>query len=102
MELDGSLRFIFSQAYRSDARSNDSERIFIFSDGKSLTFIDGNSVPGATNRFDLFKDILFYHSREALVDRLLQLGVDVTISSLGRFEEKIAFVIGAEYPDESV
>jgi len=102
MELDGSLRFIFSQAYRSDARSNDSERIFIFSDGKSLTLIDGNSVPGATNRFDLFKDILFYHSREALVDRLLQLGVDVTISSLGRFEEKIAFVIGAQYPDESV
>ena len=59
-------------------------------------------MPGAANRFDLYKDILFYHSREALVDRLLQLGVDVTISSLGRFEEKIAFVIGAEYPDESV
>jgi len=102
MELEGSLRYIFSQAFRSDARSNDSERIFIFSDGKSLTLIDGNSVPGAANRFDLYKDILFYHSREALVDRLLQLGVDVTISSLGRFEEKIAFVIGAQYPDESV
>ena len=102
MELDGSLRYIFSQAFRSDARSNDSERIYIFSDGKSLTLIDGNSVPGAANRFDLYKDILFYHSREALVDRLLQLGVDVTISSLGRFEEKIAFVVGAQYPDESV
>jgi hypothetical protein len=102
MELDGSLRYIFSQAFRSDARSNDSERIYIFSDGKSLTLIDGNSVPGAANRFDLYKDILFYHSRVALVDRLLQLGVDVTISSLGRFEEKIAFVIGAQYPDESV
>lgn len=102
MELDGSLRYIFSQAFRSDARSNDSERIYIFSDGRSLTLIDGNSVPGAANRFDLYKDILFYHSREALVDRLLQLGVDVTISSLGRFEEKIAFVIGAQYPDESV
>jgi hypothetical protein len=102
MELDGSLRFIFSRAFRSDARSNDSERIFIFSDGKSLTLIDGNSVPGAANRFDLYKDILFYRSREALVDRLLQLGVDVSVSSLGRFEEKIAFVIGAQYPDESV
>ena len=102
MELDGSLRYIFSQAFRSDARSNDSERIYIFSDGRSLTLIDGNSVPGAANRFDLYKDILFYHSREALVDRLLQLGVDVTISSLGRFEEKIAFVVGAQYPDESV
>jgi hypothetical protein len=59
-------------------------------------------VPGARNRFDLYKDLLFYHSREELVERLLQLGVDVSISSLGRFEEKIAFVIGAQYPDESV
>ena len=102
MELEGSLRYIFSQAFRSDARSNESERIFIYSEGKTLTLIDGNSVPEARNRFDLFKDLLFYHSREELVERLLQLGVDVSISSLGRFEEKIAFVIGAQYPDESV
>ena len=102
MELEGSLRYIFSQAFRSDARSSDSERIFIFSDGKTLTLIDGNSVPGATNRFDLYKDLLFYHSRDELVERLFQLGVDVSISSLGRFEGEIAFVIGAEYPDESV
>ena len=102
MELEGSLRYIFSQAFRSDARSNDSERIFIFSGGKTLTLIDGNIVSGATNRFDLYKDLLLYHSREELVERLFQLGVDVSISSLGRFEEKIAFVIGAEYPDESV
>ena len=102
MELEGSLRYIFSQAFRSDARSNDSERIFIFSDGKTLTLIDGNSVPGAANRFDLYKDLLFYHSREELIERLLRLGVDVSISSLGRYEEQIAFVIGAQYPDESV
>jgi hypothetical protein len=102
MELEGSLRYIFSQAFRSDARSNDSERIFIFSNGKTLTLIDGNSVPEAKNRFDLYKDLLFYRSREELIERLFQLGVDVSISSLGRFEEKIAFVIGAAYPDESV
>jgi hypothetical protein len=102
IELEGSLRYIFSQAFRSDARSNESERIFIFSGGKTLTLIDGNSVPEATNRFDLYKDLLLYRSREELVERLFQLGVDVSISSLGRFEEKIAFVIGAEYPDESV
>jgi hypothetical protein len=102
LELEGSLRYIFSQAFRSDARSNDSERVLIFANGKTLTLIDGNSVPGATNRFDLYKDLLFYHTRDELVERLFQLGVDVSISSLGRFEEKIAFVIGAQYPDESV
>ncbi len=102
LEFEGSLRFVFSKAFRSDARSRDSERIFIFTGGKTLTLIDGNSVPEAENRFDLFKDLLFYHSREALVERLIQLGVDVSVSSLGRFEEKVAFVIGAVYPDESV
>jgi hypothetical protein len=101
-ELDGTLRFIFSQAFRSDTRSDDTERVFIFANGKTLTLIDGNRVSGATNRFDFYKDLLFYHAREELVERLNQLGVDVTVSSLGRFEEKIAFVIGAQYPDDTV
>ena len=54
------------------------------------------------NRFDLYKDILLYRSREELVERLLDLGVDVSVSSLGRVEGEIAFVVGAVYPDESV
>jgi hypothetical protein len=102
IEMEGSLRYIFSQAFRSDARTNDSERVFIFADGKTLTLIDGNIVPEAENRFDLYKDIILYNVREELVDKLLQLGIDVSLSSLGRFEGEIAFVIGAEYPDESV
>ena len=102
IELEESLRFVFSDSFRSDARSQNSERIYIFSHGRTLTIIDGTIVPDAANRFDLYKDILLYRSRQALADRLLELGVDVSISSLGRFEDKIAYVIGAEYPDESV
>ncbi len=102
LELEESLRYVFSQAFRSDARSLETERIHIFSGNEVLTVIDGHIVPGAENRFNRYKDILLYRSREKLADRLLELGVDVFISSLGRFEEKIAFVIGAEYPDESV
>jgi hypothetical protein len=102
IELEESLRFVFSDTFRSDARSQNSERIYIFSRGRTLTIIDGTIVPDAANRFDLYKDILLYRSRQALADRLMELGVDVSISSLGRFEDKIAFVLGAEYPDESV
>ena len=102
LELEESLRFVFSNAFRSDARSQNSERIYIFSHGRTLTIIDGAIVPDAANRFDLYKDILLYRSRPTLADRLLELGVDVSISSLGRFEDKIAFVLGAEYPDDSV
>lgn len=102
IELEESLRFVFSDRFRSDARSQNSERIYIFSRGRALTIIDGSIVPDAANRFDHYKDVLLYRSRQALADRLMALGVDVSISSLGRFEDKIAFVLGAEYPDESV
>ena len=102
LEFESTLRYVFSRAFRSDAISPNSERIHITVDGQTLTMIDNNIVPDAANRFDLFKDILLYRSREALAERLLQLGVDVNVSTLGRFEEKIAFVLGAQYPDESV
>jgi len=101
LELEGSLRYVFSRAFRSDERSANSERIYIAVGNRTLTIIDGNIIPDANNRFDLYKDVLLYRSREALAERLLQLGVDVSISSLGRFEEKIAFVLGANYPDET-
>ena len=102
IELEGSLRYVFSDAFRSDAKSQNSELIYIFSHGRTLTIIDGAIVPDTANRFDLYKDVLLYRSRPALADRLLELGVDVSISSLGRFEDRIAFVLGAEYPDDSV
>ena len=103
LELDETLRFDLSiNAFRSDAESYDSERIYVVADNRSVTIVDGNIVPPVANRFDLYKDIFLYRTREGLADRLLQLGVDVSVSSLGRFEGEIAFVIGAIYPDESV
>ena len=102
LEFEGTSRYIFSRAFRSDAKSASSERIHIAVGGRSLTIVDGQIEPGSVHRFDLYKDVLLYRSRETLADRLIQLGVDVSLSSLGRFEEQIAFVIGADFPDESV
>jgi len=101
LEFESTLRYVFSRAFRSDARSADSEHIHVSVDGRTLTIIDNNIVPDVVNRFDFFKDILLYRSREALADRLLQLGVDLSITTLGRFEDKIAFVLGGKYPDET-
>jgi hypothetical protein len=102
LEFEGTLRYVFSKAFRSDAKSLNSERIQIAVGGRTLTIVDGHIEPAAANRFDLYKDILLYRSRETLAERLVQLGVDVSISSLGRFEDQIAFVLGAYYPDDSV
>ena len=100
-ELDGTLKFIFSRAFRSDTRSSNSERILISVGGRNLTIVDGSIMSERVNRLDHFKDILLFRSREKLAEFLLRMGVDVSISSLGRFEDRIAFVIGANYPDES-
>ena len=103
LELEETLRFDFSSnAFRSDAKSFDSERIHVVSRDRSLTIVDGNIVPAVANRFDLYKDIFLYRTRDGLAEKLLELGVDVSVSSLGRFEGEIAFVLGAVYPDESV
>jgi hypothetical protein len=94
LQLDETLRFYFPFAFRSDAKSSDSERIHVVSGDRSITIVDGSIVPSVTNRFDLYKDIFLYRTREDLTD--------VSISSLGRFEGEIALVLGAVYPDESV
>jgi hypothetical protein len=101
MQLDESLRYEFSEAFRSDIVSADNQRIFVFKDGQTLTVIDGAISGAGETRFDLYKDLLLYRSRERLCERLSQLGIDVAVSSLGKFEGHLAFVVGAEYPDET-
>jgi hypothetical protein len=102
IQLDESLRYVFSEAFRSDIVSDDNQRIYVFRQGQTLTVIDGVISGVGETRFDLYKDLLLYRSREALSERLSDLGVDISVSSLGKFEGLPAFVVGAEYPDETV
>lgn len=101
-EFDETLRYIFPDKFRSDILSKDTHRIHLVSSDGPLTIIDGKAGVSRSSRFDQYKDILLYHSPLMLQQRLFLLGVDVSVSSIGRFQGKIAFVLGAEYPDESV
>jgi len=49
----------------------------------------------------VYRDLFVFRGRERLADRLLSLGVDMSVVSLGRFKETVAFVLGAKYPDKS-
>jgi hypothetical protein len=75
IQLDESLRYVFSEAFRSDSVSDDNQRIYVFRDGQTLTVIDGVISSGAGTRFDLYKDLLLYRSREVLSERLSDLGI---------------------------
>jgi len=101
-ELTETLRYIFPETFRSDILSENVKRIHILSKGDVLTVIDEKTVDDSENPYNNYKDILLFRSRALLQSRLSSLGVDIAISSLGRFEDKISYIIGAQYPNESV
>ena len=102
IELNETLRYSFPDSFRSDILSEETEKIQVVSSKQALTIIDGKLVHESESGFDPYKDILLYRNRIMLEERLTSLGVDILVSSLGRFQDKIAYVIGAKYPDESV
>jgi outer membrane lipoprotein-sorting protein len=87
--------------FRSDTLSENVHRIHVLSKGKAVTVIDGKVVEESDNRFDRYKDLLLYKPEKMLQYQLSLLGVDVRVSSLGRFQGKPAYVLGAQYPEEA-
>ncbi len=101
LTLNETLSFAFPDRFRSDAWYQNSHRIHVVTAGQSLTVIDGLQAAGPSNHFDRYKDLLLHRSRHALHKMLLYYGVDVEKSSLGRFEDAIVYVLGAQYPEET-
>lgn len=95
------VRYLYPDAFRSDISSDTIQRIYLFTGGKVLTVIDGKASTGVETWFDRYKDLFLYHSRVLLANHLTLSGVDVSVSSLGRFGDKIAYVVGGEYPAEN-
>lgn len=90
------------EAYRSDIDAVDLKRIQVVSADDSLTVIDGRISALSENWTDHYKDIFIYRSRKRLVEKLETLGINFSVTSLGRYNGTICYIIGAEYQDESV
>jgi hypothetical protein len=102
VELSEELSYLFPGRFRSEILHQDSRRVHVVSQGESITIVDNRIAPGGEGRFDRYKDLLLYHSGDMIHQTLLSHGVDVGIVSLGRMGDHLVFVIGAQYPDESV
>jgi outer membrane lipoprotein-sorting protein len=100
--MQETLSYRFPVAFRSEFTSAAGEHIQIFSNGRALTAVDRRIVSDTESELDHYKDIFLYNTRELLKNRLSQLGVAVDVSSVGRFQGRIAYVLGAQYPDETV
>jgi outer membrane lipoprotein-sorting protein len=101
VELSETLRYVFPEMFRSDTLSENVHRIHVLSKGRAVTVLDGKVADESDNRYDRYKDILLFKPGKMLQDKLSLLGVDITVSSLGRFQGKPAYVLGAQYPDET-
>ena len=101
IEIQETVRYAYPDTFRSDISSETAQRVHLFTRGRALTIIDGRAKVGDISWFDRYKDLLLYHSRVLLTNHMTLNGIDVSISSLGRFEDKIAFVVGGEYPNHT-
>jgi hypothetical protein len=93
--------YIMPERFRSDIVADQIQRTHLVFADSSLTVIDGRMAVGE-NPFDRYQRLLRSRTRSRLMRTLNQLGVETAISSLGRLEEQVVFVLGARYPDESV
>ena len=102
VELDETLRYSFPNSFRSDSQHEHTQRILVVAQDQVLIVVDDQIVANQQGRFDRYKDVLLYRTRHLLHQALLAQRVDVGKTSLGRWDDHIVFVIGAQYPDESV
>jgi hypothetical protein len=101
-ELDETLYFKFPDKFRSEVDRPELEKVQVVNMDGALTIVDGKIVGETQGLLDHFKDLLLYKDTDILGRELSQLGIDLAVVSFGRFKDRIAYVVGARYPDISV
>jgi len=96
------VRYLFPGRFRSEIQSETVHKIQVASFGDRVTVINEQLPAEGEEWFDRYKDLMLYRAASPLETMLQQAGVDTTVSSFGRFEGRLAYIIGARYPDESV
>ncbi len=92
---------VFPGSFREEVRCGRSTRLTVLSGGRTVKVSDGAVEDAEESPPDRVKDLLLFRSAEGLAARLGQSGVDLGTTSLGRLAGRIAWVVGARYPDES-
>lgn len=102
IELKEILRYSFPDTFRADTQHELTHRILVVAGRQALIVVDDQIISNQQGRFDHYKDVLLYRSQQLLHRALIAQHVDVGRTSLGRWDDHIVIVIGAQYPDESV
>ena len=100
--LNETIYYKYPEHFRSRIQSDQTQKIYVSASDRSITIFNGRISSSSDAGLDHYKDILLFTDRILLEKRLALLGADPSVSCLGRFQGKIAFVIGATHPDEPV
>lgn len=101
-ELDGTIYYRYPDQFRSELRAPGVSQIQVVGPDGTLLVVNEKIIGENGNQPDHFKDVLLYRNAESLIERLCQMGIDTETVSLGRFKDKIAYIIGARCSDDSV
>lgn len=102
MAINQTVCYKIPGKFRSEIKTGDRHRIYLAAGDETLTIVDGKIASQTSEALCHYKDLFCYRPRESLADRLRCLGMNVSISSYARWEEKVAYVIGARYPNKSM
>ncbi|MDJ0784614.1 MAG: hypothetical protein QNJ22_21805 [Desulfosarcinaceae bacterium] len=97
--LSEELIYQLPGGFRAEIRSETIQRIYLEVDGEALLLIDGRRVPAGESWFERFKDLLLFNRRLSLHRHLVREGVDLAVASLGLWQARPVFVLGARFPD---
>jgi hypothetical protein len=95
------VSYLYPDRFLSTIKAPSGKKLYVVQEGKSLVAIDQKIISEEESYIDSYKDIFLYRSPESLIERLSKVGIDTKTVSFGRLEDKIAYVMGAVYPDES-
>jgi outer membrane lipoprotein-sorting protein len=102
LELKETVIYKFPDSLHSEILMNDKQKLHVVSPRGVVTIIDDVTSEEPHTTFDLYKYLLLERDKSMILQRLSVSGINVNISSYGKFEKKAVYVIGAKYPDESV
>ncbi len=99
--VNETISYLIPGSFRSEFTSAAGNHIHIYSGGRSLTILNQHIVSERESDLDRYKDIFLFNSRELLKNHLQRLGIAPDVSSIGRFQGTLVYVLGAQYPDET-
>lgn len=94
VELDEKVSYIFSEVFRSDIKSDNTDKIHIASFDEALVILDGKIASAFESGFDHYKDLFLFKNRITLQKRLQQLGLNTDYTRLTRYNDRIVYIIG--------